>query len=80
MSDTDLVARLAVLEVKVDQWHQQCATDRAEAKVQYNSLDSKIDELLTFRAKGVGAFWLASTVLGTSLVGALSVVFNWFKG
>lgn len=80
MSDTDLVARLAVLEVKVDQWNQQCSSDRAETKAQITSLDSKLDELLTFRAKGVGAFWLASTLLGTSLVGALATVVNWMKG
>jgi hypothetical protein len=33
------------------------------------SMDSKLDELLALRYKGAGAFWLASALLGTGIVG-----------
>lgn len=40
--------------------------------------NKKLDELLTLRSKGLGAFWLASTLLGTSIIGVIASVFGWF--
>ena len=40
----------------------------------------KLEELLTLKNKGVGAFWLASTIIGTSIVAFVSSVASWFKG
>lgn len=40
----------------------------------------KLDELLTFRNKGVGAFWLASALLGTGIVGSIVTFISWLKG
>lgn len=55
-----------------------------ETEVKYlkdtiNKMDGKLDELLQLRSKGVGAFWLASALLGTSIIGLLGTVFDWFK-
>lgn len=61
--------RLAVLEYKDSLREQQLA-----------SMDAKLDELLTLRSKGMGAFWLASALLGTGLIGVLYAVINYFKG
>jgi len=43
-------------------------------------IDRKLDDLLALRQKGIGAFWVASSLLGTGIVGALSLVIDWFKG
>jgi hypothetical protein len=42
-------------------------------------LNKKIDDLLALRNKGAGAFWLGTTLFGTTLIGLLAVVFDWFK-
>ncbi len=41
---------------------------------------SKIEDLLAIRNKGIGAFWLASTLIGTSIVGAVMTIIDWVKG
>lgn len=60
--------RLAVLETK-----------QIEDRVKLVSIEKKLDQLLDLRAKGAGAFWLASALLGTGIVGFLGSVFGWFK-
>lgn len=71
--------RVAILELKQDESNKRAHEDRAEIKAdianlesKITSLDAKLDELLILKSKGMGAFWLASTLLGTSLIGALS--------
>lgn len=61
--------RLAVLE-----------TQMKDLKDRVESMDAKLDDLLTLRHKGVGAFWLASMLFGTGIAGALLGVISWFKG
>lgn len=58
--------RLAVLE-----------TEMRQTKKQLESMDSKLDDLLALRHKGVGAFWLASALTGTGIIGALSLLWDW---
>jgi hypothetical protein len=49
-----------------------------ETKV--DKIDGKLDDLLALRHKGVGAFWLASTILGTGIVGGAVTLFNYLLG
>lgn len=42
--------------------------------------NKKLDELLTLRNKGVGAFWLASALLGSGIVGSAVLIIDWLKG
>lgn len=49
-------------------------------KVTLAEMDRKLDDLLVLRYKGAGAFWLAATLVGTGIVGAISQLFAWFKG
>lgn len=60
--------RIAVLEVRM-----------AKVEDQQQQILNKLDELLLFRAKGVGAFWLASALLGTGIVGTVVTVLEWIK-
>jgi len=64
------------------EWAQRIAVLELEVKnlnTELSDVNKKLDELLQLRSKGVGAFWLASSLLGTGIVGALIMVFNWFK-
>jgi hypothetical protein len=60
--------RLAILETKVD------AADR-----HLKDMNDKLDELLALRHKGIGAFWLASALTGTGIIGAVSLLWEWLR-
>jgi hypothetical protein len=58
--------RLAVLEVEMRQ-----------TKRQLQQMDGKLDDLLALRNKGIGAFWLASALTGTGIIGGVSLLWDW---
>ena len=62
------VERIAVLETKV-----------ASLEATIVSLEVKIDSLLSIKNKGAGAFWLASLLFGTGIVGAASMITDWIR-
>lgn len=66
-SKTD-AERLALLEYK---------DELREAKLE--EINKKLDDLLELRNKGMGAFWLASSLIGTGIVGALFTFLSWLK-
>lgn len=61
--------RIAVLEEQIKQLTRS-----------NKDMNDKLDSLLELKSKGVGAFWLASTLVGTGIVGMFSIVVDWFKG
>lgn len=71
MTDREIewAQRLAIVELKV----QNFTTD-------VQSIDRKLDELLELRQKGLGAFWLASALVGTGVMGFLTWAINLLKG
>jgi len=60
--------RLAILETKVE-----------HLSAQNEDIKNKLDSLLTFKHKGLGALSLITAILGTSIIGAVYTVFEWFK-
>ena len=40
----------------------------------------KLDELLALRNKGMGAFWLGTSLIGTGLIGFFWEAIKWLKG
>lgn len=60
--------RLKALEVK------QEYTDKA-----LKDINDKLDQLLTLKSKGVGAFWLVGLIFGSSLIGAVTFLVNLFQ-
>ena len=75
MATTELerLARLEVLVEGLTRDQEQAARDRHET-------NKKLDELLAPRHKGVGAFWLASSLVGTSIVGTVIMLIDWLRG
>lgn len=61
--------RLSMLEVEVK-----------ALKDQVNRMDQKLDDLLALRNKGVGVFWLISSLIGTGIVGAFFQLAKWLNG
>ncbi len=61
--------RIRALEVQVD-----------DISNDIKSMDGKLDELLALRARGAGAFWLATTVLGAGIIGFFTNLYEWIKG
>ncbi len=42
--------------------------------------EAKLDQILDLRAKGQGAFWVASALFGTGIVAILIPLINWLRG
>lgn len=60
--------RIMALEVRV-----------AEMQAQQREINDKLDTLLAIRNKGLGAFWLASTLLGTGIIGFVVQLISWWR-
>jgi hypothetical protein len=48
-------------------------------KDELRTMNGKLDDLLSLKAKGQGAFWLATTIFGTSFAVFISYVVSYFK-
>lgn len=68
MASVTQLERLTALEVRVEEL-------RDESK----EIGKKLDDLLAMRNKGIGAFWLASSLIGTGMLGVFLQMIGWFK-
>ncbi len=71
--------RIAQLETLVEVLRDEQRAHILAVKQESEKTNRKLDELLMLRAKGVGAFWLASTLLGTGIVGMIVSIVEWFR-
>lgn len=76
MTEAERIARLETEMVQLKVAHQEA---EAERKAHWDEVNKKLDELLALRNKGVGAFWVASSLLGTGILGLFWEVIGWFK-
>jgi hypothetical protein len=60
-----LAERVVRLETEVSQLTKLLEEHQTQTK----EMNEKLDTLLTLRHKGVGAFWLASGLMGTGIFG-----------
>lgn len=51
-----------------------------QLKVKVDRLEGKIDQLLELKDKGAGAFWFASALIGTGVVGLIVQFFHFLGG
>lgn len=79
--------RITALEIEVkhlqNSFEDAMAAMRAEhtaLRDVINSQNEKLDSLLELKAKGMGAIWLASAVLGSGILGALYMMTSWLRG
>lgn len=63
-----LPERLAILETRVEHLSKQ-----------NEDIKEKLDALLAFKHKGLGALSLVTAILGTSIIGTVYTVIEYFK-
>lgn len=74
------VERITALEVQLADLQAAMTLHMADTEKRQENMDGKLDDLLGLRNKGVGAFWLASALAGTGIIGAILSFFDWWKG
>lgn len=80
MNDVVTAERIAVLESQVEHLNAQFILDRAERKQELSELGDKLDELLSLKDRGAGAFWLFGIIFGSGIIGVVTALVSWIKG
>jgi len=78
--------RITAVEIEVSHLNKAVSELREEMKAEIQVVraenkisNEKLDKLLGLQNKGVGAFWLASSLFGTGLIGTMIAFFGWAK-
>lgn len=77
---TTQAERLARVEVEVTALKQSLDEHKEHTSKEFNEINSKLDDLLAFRNKGAGVFWLISSLIGTGIVGGALQFFSYLFG
>ena len=77
MGSESLDEELKIMKLEIEVEGIKKALD--EMKIVHKSMDQKLDSLLALKHKGAGAFWAASIIFGTSIIGLVSWFFDLFK-
>ncbi len=79
--------RIAALEVEVKHLGKLFEDEIGELRQENRNLhdtikaqNEKLDSLLELRAKGMGAIWFASAILGSGVLGGIYFLTSWLKG
>lgn len=43
-------------------------------------VNEKLDKLLGYKDRGLGAFWLVSTIFGAGIIGFITTIVSWVQG
>lgn len=70
--------RIARMEVEVQELKRSFSEHKEATEKRFDEINEKLDSLLTLRSKGMGAFWLASLLFGTGIIGAMVKLFHLF--
>ncbi len=80
-TEKERIARLEtlveVLASEIDKTNARLSGQLSVTNANLQKTNDQLDKLLALQNKGAGAFWLASTLFGTGLVGLCMKVFNW---
>jgi len=71
-NDLMMIQRITVLEQEVKQVKEELIKSEATNM----RMESKLDELLELRSKGMGVFWILSGLFGTGLIGIFYTYFG----
>lgn len=52
----------------------------SELDTRMERIEKKLDELITLKNKGAGAFWLVSLIAGSGLIATIVEVARWLSG
>jgi hypothetical protein len=71
--------RITGMEVEVRELKKSFEDHKVHTANEFKELNTKLDELLALRNKGAGVFWLASSLIGTGIVGVIIQLITWIK-
>jgi hypothetical protein len=77
---TTQAERLARVEEQVKALTDNFNEHKEQTNNEFKELNQKLDDILALRNKGVGVFWLISSLIGTGIVGGALQFFRWFIG
>lgn len=77
---TNQAERLAIVEVEVKSVKEELHEHKIETRAQLEIVNKKLDDLLQLKYKGMGAFWLAASIIGSGVWGIVMMAINLFKG
>lgn len=80
MIPSSIEERTAIIETKVTRVESDIISIDRKIESKLGELNEKLDSLLAMKNRSVGAFWLASMLFGTSVVGVITALLNWWKG
>lgn len=75
--------KLGVLKMLSDHEKVELAVLKEQMKTmseRFDSFEGKLDEVLELKNKGLGAFWLASAVIGSGILTGIFSFISWVKG
>lgn len=72
-SNTTVAERLTKLETEM----AQLLSNQQDRKLETKEINDKLDSLLALRHKGLGAFWLATSLAGVGGVSLLFQILGW---
>lgn len=72
--------RIATLEVELKLLQEEIKEDVRRSEERHNEMSSKLDDLLALKQKGLGAFWLVSSLFGIGFVSIFTEALSWLKG
>jgi ferritin-like metal-binding protein YciE len=72
--------RLARMEVEVQELKTSFDSHKEETKARFDRIESKLDDLLALRDKGLGVFWLMSILGGTGIIAIGAEFIKWIAG
>ena len=75
-SDGERLARLETEVAHILKNQKEYEEDYAKS---WAAVNGKLDEILALRNKGIGAFWVASSLIGTGIVSFVWQLFDWLK-
>jgi len=71
--------RIAVLETKVESLSASFLKHAEDTRAEAASLETKLDDLLALKNKGMGAVWLITALVGSGILGLISTLVQWAR-
>jgi hypothetical protein len=71
---------MARVEVEVQELKEAFREHKVNTDEKFKEVTDKLDDLLALRNKGVGVFWLVSSLVGAGILGGAVQFVKWLVG
>jgi hypothetical protein len=77
MASNTTLERIASLETQILYLKEIIKEDTEKSSRDIEEIKNSLNDLLNLKNKGIGAFWLASTIVGSGVIALLMSVAHW---